>query len=393
MNRTPNRHHRPPASHFADARDPGRSSLSNPWPGPGGRWVIAAASLWLASAIPGCADRRASLPAPPGLTVPDFPHQARFDDPLSERRSGLTEGRAPTALRQPDHDGTGDATQGARGTPPGRAQGRWTMPSALDVEARLAVHAHPVPDDAPHAVARLPAGLNASCPLHLVVFLHGWRGCARALIGAGAIRCHDGGGSQPGWDLGARHDAAGTNTILVIPQLAFRSRDGSPGRFAEPGVFAAMLAEFRSQHLAPMLPGDGCRAPPALTLVAHSAGYETALAILGQPEISTQVAHVVLMDALYAGADRFAAWAAGAEDRRLLSLYAGHGPTHRQSLALARRVQADLGDDAVVVDPDGGWTEAVVSHRVVVDESRHAHGQIPMRTLTAVLRALPLPRR
>jgi len=195
-----------------------------------------------------------------------------------------------------------------------------------------------------------------------------------------------------GWALGDHHDQAGTDSLFIVPQLAWLERNGNPGRFAEPGHFRAFLDELLSTTLVDALGG-----PRRLTdvttivLVAHSAGYETAAAILERGQVSDLVGSVVLLDALYARSDVFESWLAQAPDRRrLVSVYTGTATTARRSRALAGALQERLETDRVAIDPEGPIGDAVRAHTVVVAQSPHGHGMIPARHMAEILAALGL---
>lgn len=254
---------------------------------------------------------------------------------------------------------------------------------ALDVEARLDLSAHPVPAGAPTVVVHAPPDLPPQGAT-VVLYLHGWEGCARAIVASGAVPCLDGGAPTAGWGLGARHDEAGTRSVLVVPQLAWRARTGNPGRFREPGFAAAWLAELTEEVLAPRL---GLDRVDDLVVVAHSGGYLTALELLD----ALPVRGVVLLDALYGGADRVASWVAAGEERRAVSLYTGHPGTTGQSQGLARRVALALGPQRVAVDPPAAGA-ALAGHRVVVGSTRWHHGAVPEKHLAEILAGL-VPRR
>jgi len=225
--------------------------------------------------------------------------------------------------------------------------------------------------------------------LSLVVFLHGWNGCAAALVGSGPTPCVSGGRALEGWGLGEEHDAAGSKSLLVVPQLAYRRRSGDPGRFAESGFFDAFLEELLETGLT-----EETGAPRStnnlqtITLVAHSAGYETALAILrGRAEDeSPPIERVILLDSLYDSALEFASWLGRAPNHRLLSVYTGGASTRRQSRKLARLVGQSLGESSVAHHPEGSLSEALASHRLVVTRTRIPHGDIPRRMLAEILR-------
>lgn len=254
---------------------------------------------------------------------------------------------------------------------------------ALDVEARLDLSAHAVPAGAPTVVVHAPPGLDPDGAT-VVLYLHGWEGCARAIVGEGPVPCLDGGAPAAGWGLGARHDEAGTQSVLVVPQLAWLARTGDPGRFREPGFASAWLAELTDRVLAPRL---GLDRVEDLVVVAHSGGYRTALELLD----ALPVRGVVLLDALYGGADRVASWVAAGEGRQAVSLYTGHPGTTGQSQGLARRVALALGPQRVVIDPPAPGA-ALAAHRVVVGGTRWHHGAVPEKHLAEILAGL-VPRR
>ena len=255
---------------------------------------------------------------------------------------------------------------------------------------------------APDVIVHSPEGFDASAPLHLVVFLHGYRGCARVLMGEGPSACKSGGSPVRGWGLGARHDQAARNTLFVIPQLAFMRRSGRPGCFAAEGCFRAFVQELLSEVLSPRLGRPlGLAELGSITLAAHSAGFETALAILQRGGMSEHVRHVLLFDALYAGSGAFARWLAGqgAAPARLLSIHLGRGKTRSQSEALARFLRRRLGHGQVATLDERGAAatepqlQPLADHRLLIVRGRGTHRQVPMRYLAAALRALPLPPR
>jgi hypothetical protein len=249
---------------------------------------------------------------------------------------------------------------------------------------------------APSAVVHAPRGFDPAAPLHLVVFLHGYRGCAQVLASAGSTRCRPGDAVREGWNLAGHHDAAGTNTLLVIPQLAFMQRSGRPGCFAERGCFRRFIAELLAEHLAAALGSARARLElSSLTLVAHSAGFETALAILEHGEVSAQVRAVVLMDALYSGSARYARWLLerAPASARMLSIHVGRGGPARQSARLLKTVQRALGPARAAEVELAALAEALRDKRLVVTRTRAPHRLVPAQHLAHVLAALGLPSR
>jgi hypothetical protein len=251
-------------------------------------------------------------------------------------------------------------------------------------------------EGAPSAVVHAPSGFDPRGPLHVVVFLHGYSGCAQVLANAGATRCRAGDAPREGWNLIGHHDAAGTNTLLVIPQLAFMQRSGRPGCFAERGCFRRFLEELLGETLAQELGGArALRDVASLTLVAHSAGFETALAILEQGEVSGHVRAVVLMDALYSGSERYARWLfeRAPAQARLLSMHLGRGGPQRESSKLLRRARRVLGP-AMASEASADQLRSALAHkRLVVTRARAPHRLVPEHHLAQVLAALGLPLR
>ncbi|AKF07540.1 hypothetical protein [Sandaracinus amylolyticus] len=268
---------------------------------------------------------------------------------------------------------------------PAIASAQWTR--EIDVAHGAFDH-----EGAPDAIVHAPSGFDARAPLHLVVFLHGYRGCAQVLISdARDARCRAGAPTHPGWGLAARHDEAGTQTLFVVVQLALWQREGSPGRFAREGAFRTFLDEI----LAALEPDLGARRRvddlAGITILAHSAAFETSLAILRAGRVDDRLRHLVLFDALYSGGPAFLAWAAADASRRLLSFHGGRGTTRERNRDLARRARRALGARASV--GRDARLEHARDRRVVIVESDAPHADIPARHMAETLRALGLPLR
>lgn len=312
---------------------------------------LAALAASCASAPP---EERASAPEP----EPSRPGRAEVVAPASDR----------TSAAPPERMGE---------------RGPWTDERTLE----SAPYDEP---GAPSVIVHAPPGFDPARPLRLVVFLHGWSGCARVLVHAGPTACKEGEREREGWGLAARVDEAGTDALFVVPQLAFMRRSGHPGRFSEPGRFRAFLGELLTS-LAPRIgPGRALADVEGVTLLAHSAGFEAALAILRGGGV--EVGNVVLFDALYAGVEPFAAWALGAPDRRLVSLYTGGGRTARQSRRLARRLDAAVGD-GLARDREASPAARLREARVLIARSTAPHGQVPARHIPELLGPLGLSTR
>lgn len=277
-----------------------------------------------------------------------------------------------------------------------RAEGGAADGGGFTVAAQMRAGAYRLAD-APSVIVHAPPGFDGRGKLHLVVYLHGYTGCASVLMGKGPSRCRVGDRSpELGWDLGARHDDAGTNTLLVVPQLAFMKQSGRPGAFGKQGGFRAFLEELLGETLAPQLGGPRTLAAvETLTLVAHSAGFETAIAVLERGEVEDLVHAVVLMDALYGSADRYARFVLRHAPRglRLVALHLGFGATYQNDRQLHRKLLRKLGGAQVAwADPET-LDAALASHPIVVASGRPPHRQVPAHHLAQVLRALGLPPR
>jgi hypothetical protein len=239
---------------------------------------------------------------------------------------------------------------------PARADARGTM-----LPLHLAHASHPVPRGAPTTAAYIPPADARGAP-RVVVVLHGWTCCAATMIVDRPERCA--GRVRSAWGLGARTDESGTPTLLLVPQLSLAYRNGHAGRFTERGFFAAWLDEALDA-LDARQPGVAARwrgAPVAL--VAHSAGYETALAIVRDPSSAAHVRFVALLDALYGGAPAFVRWLADDSARRLLSVHTAAATTRAENARLAALAAHTLGTTAL-------------GARVRIEATRAAHGALP----------------
>lgn len=250
-------------------------------------------------------------------------------------------------------------------------------------EVRLSTRAH-APSDAPDVVVHGGASLRSDEPFDVVVFLHGFDGCARALVAEAAVACARGEPPHRVWNLGALHAAANTRTLLIVPQLAYLARTAQDHRFLSHGGFDATLTEILEGSLASQLGAQARSRVRSVALVAHSAGYGAAAAILRDPKRKMPVTHVVLLDALYAGASVFADWARSEPSARLVSLYTQQEKTTAGNRLLLK--QLATADVATSADPS--LAQVLKMHRHLIARVRTAHGDMPRVHFTEVLRAL-----
>jgi hypothetical protein len=253
-----------------------------------------------------------------------------------------------------------------------------------------------VRDDAPEAIAHVPLGVDATQPLAVVIFLHGYTGCVEVLASdAPDARCRPRDRSTEGWGLVAAHERAGTRTIFLMPQLAFMERSGHAGRFGRTGEAARFVEEALAQ-LTPLLGRPvALRDVASVTLLAHSAAFETTIAIVRHGGLDAQLRHVVLFDALYGGREVFLEWVAHASassPRTLVSFATG-----ARTLAQQRQLYATAHrrwPDATFDEPDFASPLPAGAPRLVVTRRAHvAHSDVPARYLAETLRALGLPMR
>lgn len=248
----------------------------------------------------------------------------------------------------------------------------------------------------PNTSVRVPSGFDTAAPLHLVVFVHGLRGCLPVLMGKGSSRCDDRSAPQLGWDLGGHHDAAGTNSVFIVPQLLYGKRAGQPGTFGKPGGFRAFLSELLEGPLSARLGRPyAAKDIASITLVAHSAGYETAIAIMERGDVGPLIRAVVLLDALYAFEERYARFARDHRDGgfRLITVSLRGGKPARNCAKLERLLVRAVGRDAVAEARPTELSAAITSHAFVIAEGRGPHGKVPERHMTEVLARLGLPER
>jgi hypothetical protein len=263
-----------------------------------------------------------------------------------------------------------------------RADAGWT-------EEVVVPHAAYSIEGAPSAVVHAPAGFDPARPLHLVVYLHGYRGCARVLMGQGELACKAGVDKEPGWDLARVHDEAGGSSLFVLAQLGFLNRSAHPGCFARAGCFRSFIEEVLAA-LPARLAGKTLQDVAEITLVAHSAGFRSALSVLEHGGITERIRSVVLLDALYADQARFVAVVAAHPRMRLWSLHIGAGEPARNNKELAKLARKKLGAGGIaeIKAEPSELGKLLAGKRVVVLRVESSHRELPQKHLGAILRAL-----
>jgi hypothetical protein len=132
----------------------------------------------------------------------------------------------------------------------------------------------------------------------------------------------------------AQLTAAAANAVLVAPQFAVDAADSSAGKFWEPNGFKRFLDEA-SIKLARMY-GDPASAAAfarmPIIIVAYSGGFGPTLSVLDRGGANARIRGIVLLDALYAGIDRFADWIADNRSAFFISSYTPHTAHHNADL-------------------------------------------------------------
>jgi hypothetical protein len=247
-------------------------------------------------------------------------------------------------------------------------------------------------------VAHVPEGLDASQPLHLVLFFHGSDQCVAQLALAGDIVCKPGTPPIVGAGLAWRHDDAGTQSIFAAPQFTLWD-GGTAGRMVERGYFRAFVEELLRDTFAPGLGGARSLDDLAdITIVAHSAGHTPLIALLDHGDLDDKVQNVILLDALYDGQmDSYVRWLerglAAGRPRKLVAIHGGWGKNVESGRTIAARIEARA-PGTTVVDPPGAIDDAARSHMVTIKKWPHVeHGWMPLLTMSKTLAGLGFPAR
>ena len=237
----------------------------------------------------------------------------------------------------------------------------------------LAHAAFPAVEGAPQVVVAAPAATSDT--IDVVLHLHGYDGCAEVLVVAGPTRCRPRAATQQGWDLAGALADSRSGAWLVVPQLAFDTRDGSPGRLTRAGE----ARRFLDETITRVASARGIPAPRlrSVTLTAHSAGFEAAIAVLRHGGLDDVLRHVVLFDAMYSGVGVFGDWAAADPQRSLVAFHTASGTPSRRALELATHHRRSLGDR--LLTGDRVTENDVAPGRVVLARAHTGHRAVPRR--------------
>jgi hypothetical protein len=219
----------------------------------------------------------------------------------------------------------------------------------------------------------IPPGFDPNRPAVMVVFFHGH----------GANLARDVRDRQ---QVPAQITAAGANAVLVAPQFAVDAADSSAGKFWEPNGFKRFLDEAATK-LAYMY-GDPRSAAAfskmPIVIVAYSGGFGPTLSVLDRGGVRSRVRGLVLLDALYAGIDKFADWIADNRSTFFISSYTPHTAYHNADLERLLRERSVPYSSALRPGHMSGMVTFLpagpVSHR---DFVTHAWSDNPIKDILA----------
>lgn len=172
----------------------------------------------------------------------------------------------------------------------------------------------------------VPPGFDPARPAVMVVYFHG----NSALLDRDVCRKQH---------IPQQVAASGLNAVLVAPQLARDALDSSAGAFWQPNAFRRFLDEAGAR-LADLTGQRGLRSLPVV-VVAYSGGYLPAAYGLDVGGAAERIRGILLMDALYGEAERFAEVVAAR--RSALFAVSAYSLSSKAQNAEFRRMLADRG--------------------------------------------------
>lgn len=225
------------------------------------------------------------------------------------------------------------------------------------------------------ALLHIPQGFDPNKPGVIVVFFHGH----------GANLSDDVRDRQ---QVPEQISASGVNAVMVAPQFAVNAADSSAGKFWEKDGFKRFMDESAKQFA--KLSGDP-RAARAfakmpIVIVAYSGGFGPTLSVLDRGGVNQRIRGIVLLDALYAGMDKFADWIASNRSAFFVSSYTPH--TRGRNVELERLLDDKSISYSAELKPNrmpGSVTflpAGDISHRDFVS---HAWADFPIKDILARL--------
>lgn len=194
----------------------------------------------------------------------------------------------------------------------------------------------------------VPKGYNPEKPTRMLIYNHGFRTDAKAALDYSELK--------------DQMRSADPQTVLVVPEWQAKpgSESSARGRSDQPGFYKGMLNEVMQKT--PELQGKNVDNLASIGIIAHSAGYNPAMAQLYKNGLGDKITSVTVLDSMYNQraydgwiTDNLKDLAAGRKHFQLI--YTGH--LANQSVGLQQRVErqlanAGLGTDSVYKDHSRG---------------------------------------
>lgn len=278
----------------------------------------------------------------------------------------------------PDAHGGPDAPDGQR---PDAGPGPVCVGAATHALA-IDAGAFPAAPDHPNVIVRVPDGFDASAPIDVVVYIHGFNNCITNVLGDDNTECTPGNGVRIATGLASQLDASGMNALLVLPEVAYDQASGDPGALADDGGFRALLGETLAALPAPLGPiaVDDVR---HVVVASHSGGYQAVASILTVGGVD--IDEVWLFDSLYGYVATFEDWitsdlASFTADKRFATFYTSGGGTLDNNQAMADDAASWVAADPSILVDDrttATWNDATYHHGLLFKASMLTHDGVP----------------
>lgn len=230
---------------------------------------------------------------------------------------------------------------------------------------------------APDVMVRMPDHLGDE--VDLVLFFHGWSGCAATIVSSIEAPCYPGAKARQGMALFQAHENAHARSLLIVPQLALLERRTDAGRFSEDSFADHFLEEVLSRlAVTKGVKRLNLANVGSISIYAHSAGYKPVAEILKRENrVRSHIKTIVLMDALYAEPEVFRQWLKEMpNDRHLVSIVTPRGTPHKLTQQLSQSARIEIGVTEFELTPETRLEEKPKAPLIVM-RTLTSHGQIP----------------
>jgi hypothetical protein len=247
------------------------------------------------------------------------------------------------------------------------------VPMQLDHGAFPAIGAHP------NALWYVPPGFDATPPVDVIVYLHGFDNCITNVIASSNSACTPGYPLRYSYGLAAQVDGARKNVLLLAVEMPYDQASSDPGTLGSDGGLSALLSDAMAQ-----LPSGSATLDDlgSVVVASHSGGYRAAAGCAQRGGVT--VREVWLLDSLYGSTADFDAWVQADPGsfsdgtRRFADIYTTFAGTLANSQAMAHRVAAWIPAAALVDDRTSAtWPAATYGHGALFKRSGLAHDAVP----------------